>query len=155
MKLIRKLDLVLSWVEKGSAVFLFSLLIILIAFNIVSRNLFGTSFEEILKASPLLVLWLALVGSLLALRENRHIKIEIFLRLTSVRIRYAARIISSVFGMVVTGVLLIASFEFVNNEISVFGSGGFLAVIFPLFFSGSFFRFFIQLIDSVSFTRKA
>jgi TRAP-type C4-dicarboxylate transport system permease small subunit len=155
MKYIRKLDRALSWVEKGSAVFLFSILLFLIVFNIVSRNIFRTSFEEILEISPVLVLWLALVGSLLALRESRHIKIEIFLRLTSTRTRRAAHVISSIFGLMVMGALLIASFEFVANEISVFGPRGWFAIIFPLFFCGSFFRFFIQLIDPPASIRKA
>jgi TRAP-type C4-dicarboxylate transport system permease small subunit len=155
MKFLRKLDQALSLVEKGSAVFLFSALILLIALNIITRNIFRTSFEEILEISPVLVLWLALVGSLMALRDNRHIKIEIFLRYTSIRTRLAAHVVSSVFGMTVTGVLLIASFEFVVNEIAVFGLKGFFAVIFPLFFCGSFFRFFIQLIDPAASNRKA
>ena len=43
------------------------------------------------------------------------------------------------FGLAVMAILLVASFEFVSSEIDMFGSRGWLAVIFPLFF---FFKLF-------------
>lgn len=154
MKIIRKLDHLIGWLEKGAAVTLFSILIVLNTVNIFSRNIFQASFENILEISPILVLWLALAGSLIALRENRHIRIDIFLRYTSVRTRFAAHVMSSVFGMMVTGILLAASIEFVINEILVFGPKGMFAIVLPLFFCGSFFRFFIHLVDAAAFPKK-
>lgn len=148
MKAIRKLDHWLAMLEKTLAVMLFITLAGSIVFNIISRNLFHVSMDKILEFSPSLVLWLALIGSSLALKENRHIKLELFLKIVSPRIRNAAHAVSSVFGMAVMGILCVAAVEFVNNEVSVFGGKGWLSIIFPAFFSLAFFRFFIQLADA-------
>ena len=154
MRYLRKCDQILHGFEKGAAIFLFSSLILLITLNIILRNIFQLSFQNILEISPNLVLWLALVGSSLALKERRHIKLEILLRLASQKIRIAGDVISSVFGMAVMGTLFYASFEFVGNEIKIFGSQGLLSIIFPLFFCASFFRFFLQLIDPSTFLKR-
>jgi len=151
MRHIRKFNNLLASVERGMTVLLYSGLILLIAFNVISRNIFQESFQKILEISPTLVLWLALVGSSLALKDHRHIKLEILLRFSSDHTRFAANIISSVFGMIVMGVLFCASFEFVRNEIAIFGWQGGFSIIFPWFFCISFFRFFVHLVDPSGF----
>ncbi len=147
MKPIRKLDQLLACFEKTLAVLLFSTLAASIVFNIISRNLFHISLDKIPEFSPTLVLWLALIGSSLALKEQRHIKLELFLKVAPPRVRSAANAVSSAFGMVVMGVLCVAAIEFVKNEITIFGGKGWLSIIFPVFFGAAFFRFFIHLAD--------
>ena len=82
------------------------MLILMIGFNILSRNLFNYASQQVLETLPVLVLWLALIGSTLALKKQRHIKIELLLRFCSRRIRYMAHIATGLFGMVVMGILL-------------------------------------------------
>ena len=149
MTIIQKLDHRLALLEKILAVLLFSTLAASIVFNIISRNLFDISLDNILEFSPALVLWLALIGSSLAIREQRHIKLEIFLKMAPVRLRWAAGIITSVFTMAVMAILLFAAIEFVKNEVAIFGAKGWPAVIFPVFFGAAFFRFFIQFATAV------
>jgi C4-dicarboxylate transporter, DctQ subunit len=148
MKYIRKLDARLAGLEKVLTVLLFSVLVLSIVFNIISRNLFQVSLDSILEFSPALVLWLALIGSSLALKEQRHIKLEIFMNIASLHLRKAAHAVTSVFGMVVMGILSVAAIEFVKNEVAIFGIKGWLSVIFPVFFTAAFLRFFIRLVDS-------
>jgi len=149
MRFIRKFDEFLAVFEKSLVVSFFSALILLITFNVISRNLFQVSFQKILEISPSLVLWLALLGSSLALRNQRHIKLEILLRFCSDRFKTLASIIGSAFGMTVMGILFWVSIEFVGNEIVIFGKWGLISIIFPMFFAISFFRYFVQLMNNM------
>ena len=149
MRFIRKFDEFLAVFEKSLVVVFFSALILLITFNVISRNLFQISFQKILEISPSLVLWLALIGSSLALRNQRHIKLEMLLRFCSDKFKAFAIISGSAFGMTVMGILFWVSIEFVRNEIVIFGKWGFISIIFPMFFAISFFRYFIQLMNNM------
>ncbi|MBA3030803.1 MAG: TRAP transporter small permease subunit [Desulfobacteraceae bacterium] len=144
MKTLARFDQILERLEKKAIVFIFSLLVLMILFNVLTRNIFQISFQAIFEFSPAFVLWLALLGSSLALKSNRHIKIEVWLRFLSHRFRYFARVITSVFGMVITGLLFYASLEFVANEISIFQWKGMFTLVFPWFFLAAFFRFFLK-----------
>ena len=144
---INKFDEFLAVFEKSLVVAFLSALILIITFNVISRNLFQVSFQKILEISPSLVLWLALLGSSLALRNQRHIKLEILLRFCSDKFKTFAIIAVSAFGMTVMGILFWVSIEFVGNEIVIFGKWGLIAIIFPIFFAISFFRYFVRMID--------
>ncbi len=150
MRHIKKFDEYLEIFEKCLVVLIFSVLIVLIVYNIISRNLFKSSFQTILEISPALVLWLALLGSTLALKNQRHIKMEILLRFCSKKMIAIAVFTGSVFGVAVMGVLFGASFEFVKNEIEIFGQWGWVSIIFPIFFAICSFRYFIRMIDNLS-----
>lgn len=145
---MRRLDRWLVAIENVLAVILFLTLAAAMAANILLRNLFHVSLDIVLAYSPTLVLWLALIGASLALRENRHIRLELFLRFAPARMHRAARAASSVFGMVVMAVLGVSSVSFVKDEIAIFGAGGWLSAVFPAFFAAAFFRFFSHLVDS-------
>ena len=148
MGVLRRVDRILAAMEKSLVVALFSFLVISLAVNIVSRNFFDYSFQKILELAPAMVLWLAMIGSTLALRENRHIRLEILLRFCPEAFRNGARIATGCFGMVVMGFLGHAAIDFVGNEIAIFGPWGWLAVIFPIFFSIALFRFFASMVAS-------
>ena len=146
MRFIKQIDDFLEKIEKILAVFLFSGLALLITFNIISRNIFDYSFEKIFETAPVFVLWLALVGSSLALKKRRHIKLEFLLRYCPAIYRYYSNYAVSFFGMAVTGILFYSSLQFVSNEVQIFGNKGFFSVIFPLFFAMSFFRYFTWIV---------
>lgn len=146
MRFIKQIDDFLEKIEKVLAVFLFSGLALLITFNILSRNIFDYSFEKIFETAPVFVLWLALVGSSLALKKRRHIKMELLLRYCPTICRYYSNYAVSFFGMAVMGILFYSSLQFVSNEVQIFGNKGFFSVIFPLFFALSFFRYFTWIV---------
>ncbi len=145
MIILRKIDAGLAAAEKIIAVALFAALAGSIVINIVARNLFQTSFQFLLEIGPALVLWLALVGSTLALRENRHIRIELVLRFCPRWFVRLAERLCALFGMAIMALLGYSSFEFVANEVAIFGTKGWLAAVFPLFFALAFFRFFTRV----------
>ncbi|MFZ5568841.1 MAG: TRAP transporter small permease [Thermodesulfobacteriota bacterium] len=146
MNALRKLDEALLFCEKAVALALFSGLVILIAFNVLSRNIFQVSYQHILELSPTLVVWMTCIGATIGLKRDRHIKMEFFLRYCSGRIRMAARIAVDIFGAAVMTVLCIAAMEFVRNEAAIFGSRGWLTAIFPVFFALAAFRYCTDIV---------
>lgn len=147
MGTLTRIDRFLAALEKTLVVVLFSALVLSLAVNIVSRNLFDASYARVLELAPAMVLWLAMLGSTLALRENRHIRLEILLRFCPPSVRRVARIATGGFGMAVMGVLCWAAVDFVQNEVAIFGPWGWLSVIFPIFFAIALFRFFMSALD--------
>lgn len=140
------MDDYLAFFEKSLAVILYAALILSITFNIFTRNIFNFTSQNILEVTPAFVLWLALVGATLALRKQRHIKIELLLRFCTERIRFLANIASCIFGIAVMGILFWVSLAFIKNEMSIFGLRGWVTFIFPLFFAISFFRYVARII---------
>jgi C4-dicarboxylate transporter, DctQ subunit len=150
MKLLNRIDSFLSTCECLLAVGLFLVLMGVLTLNILLRNLADTSLPGTFEIAAALVLWLALVGGSLALRDRRHIKIEFLRRLLpATGQRWAERVVS-LFGLVVMGVLFIAAVFFTRNEIAIFGRSGWKAMIFPSFFALAAFRFALQLLGSLS-----
>lgn len=149
LKWIHHLDDRLLWLERGLAVALFTLLIGIICLNIVARNFLQMTSHRLIELAPAMVLWLALVGATLALKHQRHIRIELLLRFLPPVWRRLAIVATSLFAMTVSGVLAYAAFVFVHNEIILFGAWGWLAICFPLFFLTAFFRFGVRLLNQI------
>jgi len=143
LKFLLKIDDVLAQVERWAVCLLFFGLTVITFGTIVARNLFAASSQQLLELAPAGVLWIALVGASLALRQGRHIRLELLLRYAPERFRRWARAAASVFGAVVMGVLLAASFGFVENEVAIFGARGWIAGVFPFFFAVAAFRFLL------------
>jgi TRAP-type C4-dicarboxylate transport system permease small subunit len=143
VRILAKIDHAAATVEKTLVVLLFAVLILSTVVNIAARNLFDRSFQQILEFTPVMVLWLALLGSTLALKYGRHIRLELLLRHVDSRLRKPARRAGCLFGAVVTGILFWSSVSFVQNEIGIFGSRGWTAAIFPMFFALATFRYLL------------
>ena len=93
------------------------------------------------------MLWLALFGASAALKQKRHIRLELILRHCPLPIRRVAVVIVNGFGAAVMGILLMSSVEFVRNEIAMFGAWGRLTVVFPIFFGLAAIRYLTDLIE--------
>ncbi|BBO66816.1 hypothetical protein DSCA_07460 [Desulfosarcina alkanivorans] len=138
---IRRLDDAMASIEKSAVLLCFSILVLFIVITILSRNVWHLPSHQLFEAGPRLVLWLALLGASLALKRQRHIRLELALRHCSPRVRTGAGVVSGLFGALVMGVLFAASLAFVQNEIAMFGAWGRLSVIFPIFFGMAAFRY--------------
>lgn len=147
MNWMLRCDRILAAIERLAAVMLFSVLVLGLFLNIVLRAIFGISLYAVPEFTPAIVLWLALIGASLALRQGRHVKIELLLRYASVTARRVAKRITAVFGLFLMGVLCLAATEFLRNEIVIFGIAGTLSAILPLFCAVAFFRFLLQALD--------
>lgn len=146
IRLLRRIDGYIQKIETVFIVLLFAALVLLTGFNILSRNLLGVSFRQIFEIAPSIVLWLALLGSTLALKADRHIRIEILLRfLPESRRRQFKRTVAA-FGISLMAILFWTSIDFVRNELLIFGPRGLAGIVFPVFFLLSGFRFTLKAI---------
>ena len=142
-KFLQQIDDGLALVERVAVCLLFLGLTLITFGLIVARNLFASSSQQLLELAPAGVLWIALLGASLALRQGRHIRLEVLLRFAPERVRRWAGAAASLFGAVIMGVLLAASFGFVENEVAIFGTRGWIAAIFPFFFIVAVFRYLL------------
>jgi TRAP-type C4-dicarboxylate transport system permease small subunit len=145
-RFIQRLDDTLAWIEKCVIVVCFTMLVGFVLIGILSRNLIHLPSSRLFESAPSLVLWMALLGASLALKQRRHIRLELVLRYCSETTRQWAGRVVSLFGALVMAGLLIASIEFVRNEIAMFGGWGWLAMIFPIFFGSTAFRYLASLL---------
>ena len=143
LRILSRIDNALARCEQALACLLFFGLTLITFGTIVARNLFGASSQRLLELAPAGVLWIALVGASLALRQGRHIRLELFLRFVPAQIRRWANAAVGLFGAAVMGVLLAASFGFVQNELAIFGPRGWISVVFPAFFAVAAFRYLL------------
>ena len=118
----------------------------LVVFNILSRHLFHLPSHQIFEIGPRLVLWLALFGATLALKQQRHIRLELVMRHLNRNIRSWAAVVVNLFGATVMGLLLVTSLTFVQNEVAMFGRWGWLSVVFPFFFSLATLRYLMAVV---------
>lgn len=150
MNIIYRIDRFLALCECLAVVALSTALVLVLTLNILLRNLAHSSLPHTFEIAATLVLWLALVGGSLALRDGSHIKIEFLLRFLPETWRRWTGLAVSLFGLVVMGVLLVTALFFTHNEIAIFGRSGWTTVVFPLFFALGSFRFALQLGGSLS-----
>lgn len=85
--------------------------------QIVMREVFGTGFGWADELVRLMVLWLAMVGSIAAVRENRHIRIDAlshFLPDTAINI---LRVIVDLFAAAVCAIIAVQAWRYLQIEI--------------------------------------
>lgn len=88
-RLVRYIDRI----EDALLVIILSVMIILSVYQIFSRNFLSESYVWIDPLLRILVLWIGLTGAIVAARNNHHIRIDLFTRYFSMRVRaYVARI---------------------------------------------------------------
>ena len=94
----------LHWIHRADdslLVLLLSTMIVLAFVQIVSRNLFDSGFLWIDPTLRVLVLWVGLVGAVVATRDNNHIRIDLFHSLFSKNTHRAIQTAVDVFSAVV------------------------------------------------------
>lgn len=96
-------------------------MIVLSVLQILLRNVFETGLFWADGLLRIEVLWLALVGAIVASREDRHITIDLFTRYVPPRLRLALRVLTDLFTDVVCSLLAWYAWRFVRVE-QEFGS---------------------------------
>ena len=85
--------------------------------QIVMREAFGTGFGWADELIRLMVLWLALVGSIAACRENRHIRIDALSHVLPDIAVNLLRIIVDLFAAAVCAVIAVHAWRYLQVEI--------------------------------------
>ena len=85
--------------------------------QVIAREIFETGFFLAGELVRLMVLWLAMVGSIAACRENRHIRIDAISHLISDRAVGIVRMLVDTFAAVVCGVIAWNAWRYLQLEI--------------------------------------
>ena len=119
--------------------------------QIVMREVFETGFVWADEAVKLMVLWLAMVGSIAAARDNRHIRIDALSQiLPDVAVR-VVRIVVDLFAAVVCAVIAWQAYRYLQLEIEfedtvLIDVPSWIAhLIVPLSFALVAYRFLVQV----------
>jgi TRAP-type C4-dicarboxylate transport system permease small subunit len=148
-QLLSRLDRAGRAAENAALVVLLGALLLLAVVQIVLRELFATGFPWADELLRLLVLWLALVGSVAACRDNRHIRIDALSHVLPAYAVVLVRVVVDLFAAVVCAVIAWHAYRYVTLEIefgdSVLGdTPAWLAhVIVPLAFLLLAWRFLV------------
>jgi TRAP-type C4-dicarboxylate transport system permease small subunit len=103
--------------ENAVLVLLLGTLILLAVGQIILREVFETGFFRADELIKLLVLWLAMVGSIAATRDNRHIRIDALSHLLPDRAVTAIRLFVDTFAAVVCAVVAWQAWRYLQLEI--------------------------------------
>lgn len=114
---LKLLDRVGRTAENAALVVLFSTMMLLAVGQIVLREVFETGIVWIEELVKLIVLWLAMVGSIAATRDDRHIRIDALAHVLSDRAKDIVRIVVDLFAAGVCGVLAWYTYQYLKLEI--------------------------------------
>lgn len=103
--------------ENAVLVVLLGSLVLLAVGQIILREIFETGFFRADELIKLLVLWLAMVGSIAATRDNRHIRIDALSHLLPDKAVTAIRLLVDTFAAIVCAVVAWQAWRYLQLEI--------------------------------------
>ena len=119
-KVLDKLDQAGRLAENTALVVLLGTMIGVSVFQIINRQLLGGSFslswaDELVK---IIVLWLAMVGSVAAARDNKHIRIDLITHVLSGPVVAWAKVIVDLFAAAVCAIIGWNAYRLIREEMS-------------------------------------
>ncbi len=115
--LLERLEKTNTAIETTALVTLLTTMMLVAVGQIVMREAFGTGFGWADELVRLMVLWLALVGSVAACRENRHIRIDALSHILPDAAVDVVRILVDLFAAVVCGIIAVQAWRYLQIEI--------------------------------------
>jgi TRAP-type C4-dicarboxylate transport system permease small subunit len=116
-KLLEQLDKAGTALETVMLVALLTTMMLVAVGQIIMREAFGTGFAWADELVRLIVLWLALVGSIAACRENRHIRIDALSHVLPDNVVKAIRVFVDLFAAAVCAVVAVQAWRYLQIEI--------------------------------------
>lgn len=115
--ILERLERAGSFLETAALVTLLSSMMLLAVGQIILREVFGTGFVWADELVKLMVLWLAMVGSIAATRENRHIRIDALSHILPELAVKSTRILVDLFAAAICGVIAWQAWRYLQIEI--------------------------------------
>lgn len=115
-QLLERLDKAGTTLETVMLVSLLTAMMLVAVGQIVMREAFGTGFGWADEMVRLMVLWLALVGSIAACRENRHIRIDALSHVLPDAAVKIIRVLVDVFAAAVCAIIAIQAWRYLQIE---------------------------------------
>ena len=155
--LLERLEKIGTAAETVTLVSMLATMMLVAVGQIVMRQVFESSLSWADELVRLMVLWLALVGSIAACRENRHIRIDALSHVLPDTAVKLIRILVDVFAATVCGIIAVQAWRYLQIEIEyevtvLVDTPAWIAhAIMPAAFALISYRF---LIDVFSHTRE-
>ena len=155
LAILSRLDSAGRAAENFALVVLLSGMILLDVSQILLREVFSTGYvwaDELLK---LMVLWVAVVGSIAACRDNRHIRIDVLSHLLPDSIVKVTQMVVDIFAAAVCGVLAWQAYRYLQIEIEfedtvLIDTPSWLAhMIMPIAFAVISYRFAVSVLKKL------
>ncbi|KAF3978934.1 MAG: TRAP transporter small permease subunit [Methylococcales symbiont of Iophon sp. n. MRB-2018] len=102
--------------ETGILVLLLLSMIVLAVVQIIMRNFFSAGFLWMDSFLRIALLWMTLIGAMVASRQGKHITIEVFSQVLSEHMQTIVKRITDTFTAVVCFMVMFYSFKFVKVE---------------------------------------
>ncbi len=116
-KILARLERVGTAAENTVLVLLLTAMIVLAVGQIVLREFFDTGIiwsDELVK---LLVLWIAMLGSIAASRDDRHLRIDVLSHALSEKMVVVSRLIVELFAAIICGVVAFHAYRWLQIEV--------------------------------------
>lgn len=159
MKLLNKINNVLTFVEKFCIITILSLMVLLAFLQVVLRNVFSSGIiwgDTFLRH---LVLWIGFLGATLAAERGKHISIDLVGRFVKGKMAIVIQLITNSFATIISYLLARAGWIFLQSEIDsgdiLFSIGEksiftwWFEIIIPLGFGLISFHFFIRAVEHI------
>lgn len=114
--MIKRALSMVRFLESAVLVALLSMMIGLAAYQVIARNFYDTGLLWGDALVRVLVLWITLLGAMVASRNDEHIRMDLFSRFLTDIGKRALRRLSSLFTCVVCGAFAWFSFRFVRFD---------------------------------------
>lgn len=115
-RLLGRLEKAGTAIETAMLVSMLTAMMLVAVGQIVMREAFGTGFGWADELVRLMVLWLAMIGSIAACRENRHIRIDALGHVLPDMAVKLIRILVDVFATIVCVVIAIQAWRYLQIE---------------------------------------
>jgi TRAP-type C4-dicarboxylate transport system permease small subunit len=152
---MKRLLVLVHRLEDSILVLLLLAMILLAGYDILARTLFGGGVSWIPPLLRVMVLWIGLLGALLATRSREHISIDLINRLGGPVLKKVSSVMTLIFASVVSGIVAWHSGKYVQMALE-FGDMAFddvpawpLQRIIPISFGLMALRFGIQSIQTL------
>jgi C4-dicarboxylate transporter, DctQ subunit len=106
----------LHQIEDTVLVSVLSAMIVLAALQIFLRNFFDSGISWVDPLLRSMVLWVGLLGALVAARSNKHISIDIFSRVVPVRVNNGISVITHAFVVFISSIIAWYAASFVWSD---------------------------------------
>jgi C4-dicarboxylate transporter, DctQ subunit len=107
----------LEWIENSIAVLTMSAVSLIIFGQVVSRYCFQYTPIWSEELSRFLVVWSIFIGVSIGVRKNQHIGVDAFIRFLPHNLKIASECLLNLIGIIVIGILVYNSFEFIQRTI--------------------------------------
>ena len=154
------LKIVVGLLDRLEDIILVSLLAAMLALassQILARNILQSGFLWADNLVRVMVLWVGLIGAMVAARRNQHISIDIVSRLLPQRMKNAVNAVLNLFATVVCGLVAYYSWRFVRMEY-LDGAVAFgliptwtIELILPISFGVMALRYFVLMLNEISY----